>query len=619
MKSLFIAALFLVITINLSAQNNSLNETRYKSAQSLERVGQYEKAKAVYFDLVNIEPGNPMYAESLNKMYIQLKQYHESISFLENRLKLYPQDISLYGLLGITYYLTDKRDMAYEIWDSALSLIPSQPSNYKLIASYVIECRDFEKALEILNLGKKQTHDARIYAYDLANLYSLTMEFGKAAEEFCSLLVSSPEQINLVKNRMNGYLSRHSAANQSLEVIRKYAEDKDLPVYWDLLNYVYMQIGEYANAFEAVKKFDAKSSKNGAQLFTFAQLAMRSNQYEIATEAYNLLFDKYPASPFIFQAKINYVNGLEEILNNKIAGPDKSWKPFNENDTTWVNEYETVIGSYTRLVTEANQADIKATAKMRIGSIFFERLNRINEAEKIFNEVINNYPITQAASVCNQKLGQIYLQKGDKDKATVYFQKVISNKRSEPELQNYAKFKLAQINFWQGNYPAALIGLANVTADLSDDNANNALELAMIISTFKNDSLNLSSFAEAEFLVEQKNYSDAIAIYKTLSEDKNLFILNSLSKFKMAQMDIALNNYSSAIAILEKISNDEENKLYSDKALFLLGNTYRFGIKDLSKANEAYKKFLEKFPNSLYFDKVRESINVINTEVNKPI
>jgi hypothetical protein len=80
-------------------------------------------------------------------------------------------------------------------------------------------------------------------------------------------------------------------------------------------------------------------------------------------------------------------------------------------------------------------------------------------------------------------------------------------------------------------------------------------------------------------------------------------------------MLIADDDFSSAIKLLVELSESQKTELFEDKSTFLLGLCYKYGIKDFSKAAQSFKKLLEKFPNSLYFDHGREQLQGINSKI----
>ena len=58
-----------------------------------------------------------------------------------------------------------------------------------------------------------------------------------------------------------------------------------------------------------------------------------------------------------------------------------------------------------------------------------------------------------------------------------------------------------------------------------------------------------------------------------------------------------------------------EKNIYADKALYLLGNIYQYGVGDSTKAVEIYEKLLAKFPASIYLDEARNEIIKLREKV----
>jgi outer membrane protein assembly factor BamD (BamD/ComL family) len=174
---------------------------------------------------------------------------------------------------------------------------------------------------------------------------------------------------------------------------------------------------------------------------------------------------------------------------------------------------------------------------------------------------------------------------------------------------------MARIKFYQGEYEESRKLLSNVLDDLKDNSANDALELSLLLNTSKNDSSNLSLFAEAEFLADQKKFKEAGEKYKILSENPKAFVLHSIALLRYGEMMLAVDDYRQAITVFESISSEGAKNIYADKAVYLLGKIYQFGTKDLIKAEEYYQKLLADFPNSIYKDDAREQIILLK---NKP-
>jgi tetratricopeptide (TPR) repeat protein len=232
-------------------------------------------------------------------------------------------------------------------------------------------------------------------------------------------------------------------------------------------------------------------------------------------------------------------------------------------------------------------------------------------ADNLFKSILLNSYQSKFTVLALDKLSEIAIIKDSLDKSEEYLNNIITNKKTFPLIRNKAVYKKAKISFWKGDFERALNYLNSVTKNLSDDMANDAIELSIIINTLKTDSLSLIKYANADFLTERRSFEDAALEFRDLAESSSLILVKELANFKFAEIMISLDKYPLAMEILENISDKELSSVYADKSLFLLANCYQFGIGNLEKAKQAYEKLLANFPNSLYLDKARERLSAI--------
>ena len=87
----------------------------------------------------------------------------------------------------------------------------------------------------------------------------------------------------------------------------------------------------------------------------------------------------------------------------------------------------------------------------------------------------------------------------------------------------------------------------------------------------------------------------------------------------MALFETNMNNYEEASIFLEEKSNCDEDNIYKDRFLYLLGANYFYGMNNRERAITSLTKILDNFPNSIYYNKARQIISEINLEVNNSI
>lgn len=597
----------------LYSQTNLSN--KYRLGKTYEQTGKLQKAKVIFEELVVSAPSNIQYSNSLNDIYLKLKEYDNSVLFLTNRIKSRPNDVSLYGLLGATYYISGNIEKAGEFWEKGLLLNNNSQINYTIISNYAVQNRAFEMAVKYLEEAKSKAKDPTQFSYQLAQIYSYSMSYENAAEEYCLSLISHPTQLDYIQRRMDTYLSAVGALEQSINVVKK---QSDNIVIKELLSFLYIKNNQFDDAFELIKEINLEKGGDGVLIYNFAFRAFQDSQFNVASDAFKYLIDEYPTSKFVPQSKVGYANTLESKLDIEWTKNQQNWKPVAAIDTTNSYKYVPIIKTYESIIT-STRGNFVNEALFRIGNIYATKFLDFEKASSYFNKVLKNSSLSIYYGRANLELSKISMLSNNLKQAKKELNNVFASSKTESNIKLEAKFLIAQIDFYQANFDGSLSTLANINKDLSNDLSNDAIELAMIINLGKMDSLNLVSFADAELKSVQNNYETAEKIYKELSEKENLLFLKNISRIKYAEILVAQNNYPIAIEVLKELSEREEFNIFADRSFYLLAQVYEFGIGDVGSALSTYEKFLGLFPNSLYLDKSQENLKRLKNKGSKTI
>jgi len=574
----------------LFAQNNGL-KNKYALAQSYEHSGDLEKASF----------------ESLNHTYVQLKNYAASVNLIEQKIGRKSNDINLYGLLGSTYHLMGNEEKAYQVWDEPFSFLEPNPIFYRVIAAYAVERRAFDKAIDLFRRGKEISSDKIIFSYDLARLYSLTMQYDNAAEEYCAILSNDPLQLQNVQTRILANANKPSALKVTIPIVEQYVEEGNLSFSF-LLARLYIENKDFDKAYEMYVNIDEKQSQKGVELYRYAVFLFREGEYEISKKVYQSIINVYPGSPLIPSAKLGFAKSLEAILMEDYSGQIPLWKPYFAFDPYESDEVTEVIDVFTEVVGLYKNSEAAYEALLRIGMIKLYLQNKRDEAKQYFNRIINEAVMSASTADAYSELGEIALLNGNLTEAEKNYSQIIVLAKIDRHKINDAKYKLARSKFYNGDVEAAQKLLADILKNLKDDNANDALSFSLLLNTSKNDSINIMLFAEAEFLADQKKFSEAAKKYELIAGNQQAFILHSVASIRLAEMELALNNYPRSIELFERVVEEGEKNIYADKALYLLAQIFQYGIGDNAKAIEMYEMLLAKFPASIYIDRARNEI-----------
>ena len=609
-----IILLIIIATPMFFVKGQVRNDQKYALAQSYEQAGDFDSATKLYEELYLSDPSNSQLINALYRVYLQKKNYAAAVNVLEERIDQVPDDISAYGMLGSAYYLMGNEQKAFETWDKPFQLEKVNPLYYRIIGEYEIERRAFEKAIELFEKGKEASDDKILYAYDLLQLYSITMQFEKMAQECCFIISTDPSQLQTVQQRILENINRPGALDATLKTIEDCA-DKKIIGYSYLLARLYIEKKSFDKAYETYLYIDEKQLSKGRDLYQFGQQMFAEKEYKLASEVFEKIADRYPDSPIISQAKLGYARSLEAFLLEDYKKTLPLWKPYFPLKKFQSEDTEKVLNAFSVVTNLYRHSEPAYESILRTANIKFYLLKDYEDARRLLNIIINEAPLSKNSGEAYLELGNIALIEGNLNESEKDYSAVLDLKNAGTDEKNEAVYKLAKVNLYQGKFDEARKRISKVLNDLKDNSANDALELSLLLNPDMSDSSNLMIFAQAEFLVEQKKFDEAANDYKKLAENQQAFVLKAISGIRYSEMMIAVDNYPEAVSVLEGISSEGEKNIYADKALYLLGKIHQFGIKNYGKAQEFYQKLLADYPKSIYNDDARAQLLLLQ---NKP-
>ena len=294
--------------------------------------GDFEEAEKIYAKIYDEQPKNYQFYNFYYNVLMNQKKYDDALNLVNTQLKVSPKHINVHGDLGTVFFQLGKEEKANEVWNNALSINPNNAFAYRTIADYLIDNRIIERAIEVLKKGNAVADDNTIFSYDIANLYSITMKYEEATREYCKILAQKPKQLNMIKNKIIGYINANQAEEPTLRAVEEIYEEDNEIYYLQLLADLYSRTGKDEKALETIIQIEKETTNNGSSIFSFAQQESRFGNYNSAAIAYNYIIENYPKSALYSESEIGYTRSLEEVLNNSSA-PLNNWKPINIDGT----------------------------------------------------------------------------------------------------------------------------------------------------------------------------------------------------------------------------------------------------------------------------------------------
>ncbi|GAB1443002.1 hypothetical protein MASR2M39_18390 [Ignavibacteriales bacterium] len=572
-------------------------------AGQFEQLNQFEKAKTIYLDLYKSKPSDYMFLESLVRVCNRLKQYDESILYLDSWNKNMPGDINGINLLGKTLFLQGKEKEAFNLWDSFLKQYNYEINFTKILAYSAIEVKGFETAINLLEKGKDASGQPIYFLLDLGYLYGYMMQYDKAAGAYVELLELEPGQAGQIESRIRTTSNNPDAAGEYIKAFEKIEDPNEATLRVMLALYIDQRM--FPKSIETAMKLENLGKDNGVSLYRVGEESFYAGDYSSAVTAYSTLLDKYPTRPDKPIINLNLVKALEEILNQKYRELNPEWKPYDLGTLPEKEEFAKVISKYEEIISSFKNSETASEAFYRAGHLYY-KLNEFDEAESRFNELVENRPNSQFAANAWLGKGLIALKKDNIDLAINAFSSAITAFSTDPDVKNRARFNLMMSWFFKNDIDKTLELLTEIVSVPTDNLANDALELAPLLNKKMTDSLSLLKLAFAERAIIQGELREAFNLFSELKNSTSP-ILAALARFRAVELAASLNNYDDAISIIESSMGDQFN-IYADKSLFLLGQIYQFGKKDIQKAISSYEQILIQFPKSILNDKARETI-----------
>jgi len=589
-------------------------QNRFLLAQNYEQLGQFSKAKSIYEDLYKIQPANFAFFQALNKCYVQLKEYNNSQFLIEQKLSTDKENVSLLGMLGTTLYLNGDEKKAFQLWDNFLEnkkdVIP-----FRVLANTAIELRAFDKAIDLLQKAKAISKNEFYLGYDLANLYSLKMDYKKSADEFITILKADERQVPSVEARIFTYVAREEALTGFINIFED-EHPEDFPAIGNILAKLYSANRQYTDAFSLYKTLDENGVYKGSELFNFALKLSAEKEYAFASEVFSYLLKTYPSSPLQLQIKLNFAKNLEAKLESENVDSSQLWKSFPEKKYFPESLYSQSLSIYKEIAEKNPFSDLGVEAMYHVGYLYVEKIGNAAYGKDYLNKVITNFTLSNYYAEACLEMAVLDVQLNNFDGAISFYEKILSNPRASEEQKNKAKFLKARMAFFRGDFTESNKLLRQLVSSSNDNISNDALEMSFLLTSAFNDSLTLVKFGVGDFALLLNQFSNAEKTFSSLVKtEQTPFLVKQLAELRLIECYISLDRYQEALDQIEVLLKRDEKNIFADRANLLAAKIYQFGLKNPAKATEEYQNLLLRFPDSLYLEEAREAINNLRNKI----
>ena len=575
-------------------------DRNYRLARQYEAAGKYEEALQIYRRLWDDNLQNITYYRGLKNNLILLKQFSEAVKTTEQMLTI-KKNYYIEADLGDIYYKLGNKEKALKIWNDIIERNKTKPGAYQAVANSMLSNRLPEDAIKVYKRGRKNNSNKSLFLVEMANLYNSRLDYQNATLMYLEYLKYMPNQFSFVEGRLAKLAKNIEEVEPIIQIISAEIKNQNESILLRrLLAGLYIQDSNYKQALEAYKfidnNVDYKSSKNkdwGKELFNFARNAFKDGAYEYSKQAFKILILRYPDSPLVPRSQL----GLAEAAYRQ------------QEYTVAIEEYQKIITSYPRYG-EAKRS------YLQIGEIKLNHFNNPNAAKEAFNTILNKFPFSDDHFEAMFKIGECEIYLSKLEKAKKWYQNAAASKRVTDAIKERAYYKLALIDFWQGDFDAAQKRLEQITQiqpifrrkDKTGFYVNDALELSIFIDENKQEVEVLKEYSNCMFLLNQNSYDDALIKLNELLVKNPQSQLADDTLLRIGEIEIELIHFQEAINAYRLLISNFPKSLSCDIAQKRIGEIYETKLGDIGLAMKEYELVLSNYPESLLVEEVRKKI-----------
>lgn len=595
-RLLFIIFLFLSLWANaqIFRPNQQIAPDESSLAIQYYNDGDYEKAVVLLEKLYAI-PNNEAYFDIYFNTLVKLKRYDVAEKVVKREIKKNPQGDVYPIALGKLYQEKGDVQAANKIFTDVINKLPKDEFKIRNLANSFYRFENYEFAVQTFKQGRKLLGNDQLFAFELLNIYRFKKDKPMLMQEYLDAMGTMPQLLPQAEAVLASiFEDKNDYQTFQAAILRKIQKEPDAEIYIQLLTWNYIQQQEFDMALRQLIAYDKRTKADGGTLFNAIYTFVDNGAYETAIKAYDYLLTKGKDNQYYLPSKI-------EMLNTKYN--------LRTNGKYTVADLDLLAKDYQALLDENGKNRNTLFAIKKLANLQAYYLNQPSSAEKELEEAIKMPGINdQELGQLKLDLGDIYILTNQPWEAFLVYEQVSKQFEGQP-VGNEARFRSAKLSFYQGNFEYSNGQCLVLKAATSQLIANDALNLSLLINDniqTPADSNALKMYADAEMLLFRNLPERAV---KKMDSIAIAFPQNSLTDAIMmskARILIKANDFQKAADILKKVTEDFKDGIWTDDALFTLGDLYEKKLNDIAQAKIYFQKLITDYPGSMFSAEARK-------------
>lgn len=580
MKNLLLPLLF--IFSGLNAQDPRLAQEYFNN-------GEFEKASAVYQDLMIKNPNNPGFFEKYFECVLALKQYEAAEEILKKEMRKKPKEAIYHLYYGNLLNLQNQPKKADVQFAQAVEKTPPDVMGVHKIGNALIQLMRYDLAIQVYERGEKTIKPPTRFTYNLADLYRRKGDYSRMIQCYLTGLEEKSVQLQNVQQLIVNYFSEDEYREMQAQLYERIELKPDNLEFPELLMWSFVQVKDYPGAMRQAKALDRVLNENGTRVFQLAMTSYLDNDYHTAIDGFTFVRDKGPSGSFYHESYRQLLVSRRNLIVEK--------KDYNQSDLIQLE------ADYKKYLADFGRNYLSAPLIIEFAELEAKYLGKLQEAIQLLDDLIKvSYIDLHVRSRAKLDLADYYLIIGERWEATLLYSQVDKDFK-EDELGEMARYKNARLSYFAGDFQWAQEQFDILKSATSRLISNDAIDLSVfIIDNLNQDTTGASllQYAAAELKLFQNKYDSALYILSEIPfsdpeirflED-DVWYLQAKIFQQQLRVDEALEKYK---LILEK----HPEEIRADNALWEMAKIYDDQLNNSEKAKELYEKLFIDFSNSI--------------------
>ena len=619
MQRIYISTLLVLSCFKINAQVQIFedSEPRFIQAMKLERMGNVERAKELYQNILNKDPSHQPSYFQLKNIYNKNGEFDLGIKLIKSWLNSHPSDHQSELSLGEFYFRDQQQKNALEIWKNFEEERLTNKTMFRLLFHSYVKFGQTD-AMESLSLkGREQFDEPYFLAIDLANYYQSRQAYDRALRELIILIQNQKQYLRYATDRiliMSDDTSSHAIIDSIL--IRNQKDESELG---EILAAFYYKIGDFQKSFDQYKLIDMNLNKD--KWIRFSEDLRKEKEYALSIEAYHLMLEGIKTSEPSLIGKILLGLGKayeDQIIQKRSQLQFVRWYPensfFNNQfiDQSLLINNESLANSlehYQSILALMPNTRSSAEVHYRLAQIQSRIMRDFFAARSSFEIALKLNPSTDLRKKIQNEIGNLLIFSGKYDEAIQYF------KPEANEAFSYRTVGYINSLLYSSQIDSAVAFLDSniLKANPNEAHFNDIFEIHdMIIDYYtdgtREDKLAFELFFKAEKLINEFDVKGAVKVLQTIEMDYNDSLVSPLASLRLAFIFIDLKQYDKSLEYALAVSATS----LKDKGLALAAEIEEHFLKSKDNALQYYYRLLSESPNSILSEPVRLHIRKIS-------